>query len=104
MSKLTLKNKIEKWIIFTCVDHEFVNQMEKDGNGDIPITFTIGGVELDWDKVVNILESNYDDLVTEKAQLLLNEKYGDLINEIFDIQERIGMQKERFKWEHEEEE
>lgn len=74
---------------------------ETDNPKSYDIIFTVNGVELDFQRVINRLMDCYQNEVTTKAQQLLLDKYEDLISEIDDIKERIDDQKEMFKYDWE---
>lgn len=61
----------------------------------IQLFFSVGGVELDFNNVVQRVDEAISSLVEERAKELLNSQYGNLINELMDIQERIERQKEK---------
>lgn len=92
------------WVICSAIgdDHEKAKQMKKNEDGTYPIVFSIGGVELDFDKVVKRLDEDLDRLVERKAQKLIDLRYEDLIKDIHDIQERLEYHKDRLKYEWEE--
>ncbi len=94
---------IRMWIVCTAVgaDHDLIDKMKKDEDGNYPVFFSVGGVELNFDNVAKRIEECFNDAVTKKAQELLDAKYDNLIGELYDIQERIKEQKARFKYEWE---
>ncbi|WP_342759461.1 hypothetical protein [Kineothrix sedimenti] len=95
---------MEMWMICAAIgkNHELIDQMEKKEDGSYPIIFSVGGIELNFSQVAKRVEEEIGDLVTNKAQKLLDEKYEDLIGELIDMQERIKDQKEnRFKYDWE---
>lgn len=94
---------IRMWVVCTAIgeNHNLIEKMIKDDDGNYPVFFSVGGVELNFDNVVKRIEEYFSDAVTKKAQELLDNKYNNLLNEIDDIQERIKEQKARFKYEWE---
>ena len=94
---------IRMWIICHAVgeDHDLIEKMEKDEDGNYSVFFSVGGIELNFDNVAKRIEEIFDDAVTKKAQKLLNEKFNDLIDELADIQDRIKERKDLFKYDWE---
>lgn len=95
---------MEMWMICTAIGekHELINKMEKNEDGSYPIIFSVGGVELDFQRVAKRVDEEISTLVKNRAEELLDEKYNNLISEIMDIQERIKDQKEslfKYDWE-----
>lgn len=57
---------------------------------------------MDFSRVAKRVEEQISELVRNRAEALLDEKNGNLIGEIIDIQERIKNQKEslfKYDWE-----
>lgn len=57
---------------------------------------------MDFSRVAKRVKEQISELVRNRAEALLDEKYGNLIGEIIDIQERIKNQKEslfKYDWE-----
>lgn len=94
---------MEMWMICTAIGegHDLIHEMQKNEDGSYPVSFTVGGVELDFSKVAKRVDEQINNLVMEKAQILLSEKYGDMIGELMDIQERIKKQNKHFEYEWE---
>lgn len=95
---------MEMWMICAAIGEkqELIDKMKKDEDGSYPVIFSVGGIELDFNKVAKRVDEQISELVKSKAESLLNEKYGNLIGEIMDIQERIEAQKDRlFKYDWE---
>lgn len=94
---------IRMWIICHAIgeEHDLIDKMKKDEDGNYPVFFSVGGVELNFDNVAKRIEEIFDDAVTRKAQKLLDEKYDNLLEEIDDVRERIKAQKEKFKYDWE---
>jgi hypothetical protein len=102
--KITNYNDFRVWLVSTCMaatDKDKVDCMQHDGNGNYPVIFSVGGVELDFDAVAKGIEESLDAMVTEKAVQLLNNKYQGIIDDVMDIQERISEQKHLFKYDWE---
>lgn len=98
-----IKDDTRMWVVCNAVGENFdlIDKMKKNEDGSYPIFFSVGGIELDFDNVVKNIEQSFDLAVQKKAQELLDKKYDDLIGELYDIQERIEKQKERFKYDWE---
>lgn len=96
---------MEMWLVCVAVgkEHRLIDKMQKNEDGTYPVIFSVGGVELDFSLVAKRIDEQISELVTNKAKALLYERYDDLLGEITDIQERIECQKERFRydWENE---
>ena len=98
-----IEEDIRMWIICTAIgtNHDLIDKMKKDEDGNYSVFFSVGGVELNFDNVAKRIEECFSDAVTNKAQELLDAKYDSLIGELYDIQERIKEQKQRFKYDWE---
>lgn len=107
----------ELWLISKAIgdNHDLIDKMERNEDGSYPISFSVGGVELDFSKVANEIrnmvdnvcinnQKRIDELVTDKAMSILHEKYRDILDSIADIEGRLDYQRERFKydWENKE--
>ena len=107
----------ELWLITKAIgdNPDLIDTMERNDDGSYPIVFSVGGVELDFHKVAKMISDmvdniqmescrRIDDLVTDKAISLLHKKYGDILDSIADIEDRLNSQRERFKydWENKE--
>lgn len=94
---------MEMWMICVAIgeEHDLIHEMQKNEDGSYPVSFMVGGIELDFSKVARRVDEQINKLVTKRAKSLLNEKYEDLIGELIDMQERIKEQKECFKYEWE---
>lgn len=98
------RGDMEMWMICVAIGekHELIDKMEKNDDGSYPIIFSVGGIELDFSRVAKRVDEQISELVKNKAEALLEERYGNLIGEIMDIQERIKDQKEslfKYEWE-----
>lgn len=91
------------WVVCTAIgtDHDLIKEMKRNADGSYPVFFSVGGVELDFNKVAERIGKSFSEIVAKKAQELLDEKYNDLLNEIYDMQDRIKEQKQRFKYDWE---
>ena len=92
------RDSMAMWIICESIgrDSALVDKMQKNPDGSYPVKFEVGGIELDFSKFTDRLEKTLNQMVTEKAQSLLNEKYDSLLGEICDIQKRLEEQKNKF--------
>lgn len=95
---------MEMWMICTAIgeEHDLIHEMQKNEDGSYPVSFVVGGIELDFSKVAKRVDEHIRELVSERAQSLLSEKYENLIGELMDTQKRIRDQKELFKYEENE--
>ena len=98
------RGDMEMWMICVAIGekHELIDKMEKNDDGSYPIIFSVGGIELDFSRVAKRVDEQISELVKNKAEALLEERYGNLIGEIMEIQERIKDQKEslfKYEWE-----
>ena len=88
-------NDIKTWLICEAISKDVdYSKLEKNEDGSYPVFFSIGGLELDFNKVANKI----GEMITKEAYALLDQKYSDLIYEINDMQERISEHKEKFKY------
>lgn len=94
---------MEMWLVCVALgkNHRLIDEMQKNEDGTYPVVFSVGGVELDFSLVAKRIDEQISELVTDKAKALLDDRYGDLLSEIIDIQERIKGQKERFRYDWE---
>lgn len=75
--------------------HDLIDKMKKNEDSTYPVVFSVGSVELDFNNVAQRVDEAISSLVEERAKELLNSQYGNLINELMDIHERIERQKEK---------
>ena len=96
-------DSMEMWLVCTAIgeNHDLIDKMQKNEDGTYPVVFSVGGVELDFGLVAKEIDKQLCDLIAQKAQELLNDRYEDLLSEITDIQERIENQKEKFRYDWE---
>lgn len=94
---------MEMWLVCVALgkNHKLIDEMHKNEDGTYPVIFSVGGVELDFSLVAKRIDEQISELVSNKANALLHERYDALINEVTEIQERLERQKERFKYEWE---
>lgn len=95
---------MEMWLICTAIGrkNELINKMKKNEDGSYPVIFSVGGIELDFNRVAKRIDEEISRLVRNKAETLLDMKFENLIGEIIDIQERLEAQKEslfKYDWE-----
>ena len=83
-------DNMEMWLVCTAVgkNHELIDKMQKNEDGTYPVIFSVGGIELDFHRVVeriqeeiDRIENSVNERAMKKAQELLNEKYEDLIDD-----------------------
>ena len=98
------EDDIAMWAVCEATGNQYdlVDKMKVDENGLRDVVFSVGGIELDFLKVIHRMQDIFKDSVNKKAQELLSRKYQTLIDEVIDIQERIESQTERFKYDWEE--
>ena len=97
---------IEMWLICVAGEtkREEMENMKPNPDGTFTVRFEVGGVELDFSTVAKRIEESINELVASKAQKLLDSRYDSLLNEIYDIQERLENQKKdlfEYEWEKE---
>ena len=79
-------------------NEELIDKIKYNDDGTLTIIFSVGGIELDFNKVVDVIEINLDKFITEKASTLLLNKYDGLIEEINEIKQRLENQREKIKY------
>lgn len=97
---------MEMWLICTAGEtkREEMKNMKVNPDGTYTVKFEVGGVELDFSTVAKRIDESINALVESRAQKLLDSKYGSLLDEIYDIQERLENQKKdlfKHEWERE---
>ena len=89
---------MELWLILAALgegnQRKNTDDFTRNSDGSLPIKFEVGGVELDFSAVAKRIDKSLDDLVKNKAQKLLDDKYSALIDTINNIQENLEWQKE----------
>ena len=105
----SMENKNVMWAVCHAVDSASnTNKIMKNSKTDNPksydIVFTVNGVELDFQKMINTLVEQYNMQVEKSAKMLLKNRFSSIIDDLDDIQERIDTQKDIFKYDWEIEE
>ena len=103
------KNNVVLWAFCEAIkkERELIKTVQDNSSTENPksydVVFTVNGVELNFERVLNQLLSCYNKDVEEKAKKLLTKKYEDLILEMEEITERINSQPKLFPydWENE---
>lgn len=103
------KNQLAKTIVLYAINDEVRNNLDKievieSENGDLlkDIKLIVGGVELDFERVVKRIGEQFDNAIENRAVDIINEKFQSLSSELDDLQERVTENKERFKYNWEE--
>ena len=104
----SMENKNVMWAVCHAVDGDGqTTQIMKNSKTDNPksydIVFTVNGVELDFQKIINTLVEQYNIQVEKSAKKLLKDRFSSIIDDLDDIQERIDNQKLIFKYDWEKE-
>jgi len=104
----SMENKNVMWAVCHAVDGDGQTvQIMKNSKTDNPksydIVFTVNGVELDFQKIINSLVEQYNIQVEKSAKKLLKDRFSSIIDDLDDIQERVDNQKLIFKYDWEKE-
>ena len=104
----SIENKKVMWAVCHAVNDisgtkEIMKHSKTDNPKSYDIVFTVNGVELDFQKVINTLIEQYNMQVEKSAKKLLKDRFSSIIDDIDDIQERIDNQKLIFKYDWEKE-
>lgn len=83
-------------------NHELITQMKRNDDDTYDVSLIVGGVELDFNSFAECIEEQLVDFIEHEAQAIIDSKYSDLINDIYDMQERIKEHRDKFKWDWEE--
>lgn len=72
---------MEMWIICVAIggQHDLIDKMIKNADGSYPVVFSVGGIELDFSRVAKRVDEQISELVRNRAEALLDEKYGNLL-------------------------
>lgn len=83
-------------------NYELIDKMKKNDDGTYDVALIVGGVELDFENFAKCVEEQLIDFIEKEAQAIIDSKYSDLIQDVYDMQERIKEHREKFKWDWEE--
>ena len=102
----SIENKNVMWAVCHAVDgasetKQIIKNSKTDNPKSYDIIFTVNGVELDFEKIINALVEQYSLQVEKTAKKLLKDRFSSIIDGIDDIQERIDAQKDIFKYDWE---
>lgn len=95
---------MEMWVVCAAIEEnrDIISKMKKNEDGSYPVLFTVGGVELSFEKLCRRLNEETNNLALEKAKELVDEKYGAVFEELEDIRDRLEHQKKElfsYDWE-----
>lgn len=82
-------------------NYELIDKMKKNDDDTYDVTLIVGGVELDFENFAKCIEEQLVDFIEREAQEIIDSKYSDLIQDIYDMQERIKEHRDKFKWDWE---
>lgn len=82
-------------------NYELIDKMKKNDDGTYDVTLIVGGVELDFENFAKCVEEQLVDFIEKEAQAIIDSKYSDLIQDVYDMQERIKEHRDKFKWDWE---
>lgn len=104
----SMENKNVMWAVCHAVNGTSETELiQKNSKTDNPksydIIFTVNGVELDFQKMINTLVEQYNMQVEKSAKKLLKDRFSSIIDDLDDIQERVDNQKLIFKYDWEKE-
>lgn len=102
----SMENKNVMWAVCHAVNgasetKQIIKNSKTDNPKSYDIIFTVNGVELDFEKIINTLVEQYSLQVEKTAKKLLKDRFSSIIDGIDDIQERIDVQKDIFKYDWE---
>lgn len=99
-----MKNSMGHKIIIESIGghHDLISKMKKNDDNTYDVALIVGGVELDFNCFAQCIEEQLVDFIEHEAQAIIDSKYSDLINDIYDMQERIKEHRDKFKWDWEE--
>lgn len=97
-------HSMEMWVVCAAIEEnrDTIRKMKKNEDGSYDVSFTVGGVELDFKKLCRRIEEETNRMALEKAKQLVDEKYGTVFEELEDIRERLEHQKKElfsYDWE-----
>ena len=82
-------------------NYELIDKIKKNDDGTYDVTLIVGGVELDFENFAKCVEDQLVDFIEKEAQAIIDSKYSDLIQDVYDMQERIKEHRDKFKWDWE---
>ncbi len=82
-------------------NYGLIDKMKKNDDGTYDVTLIVGGVELDFENFAKCVEEQLIDFIEKEAQAIIDSKYSDLIQDVYDMQERIKEHRDKFKWDWE---
>jgi hypothetical protein len=102
----SIENKNVMWAICHAMNGndeitKILNNSKTTHPKSYDVVFTVNGVELDFQKMINALVEQYSLQVEKTAKKLLKDRFSSIIDGIDDIQERIEAQKDIFKYDWE---
>ena len=95
---------MEMWVVCEAIgkNHDLIDKMQKNEDGSYPVVFTVGGVELDFNRLCERIDKATQELALEKAKQIVDKKYETVFEELEDIRERLEHQKKElfaYDWE-----
>ena len=107
----SMENKNVMWAVCHAVENPLddITKIQNNSKTKHPypksydIVFTVNGVELDFQKIINTLVEQYNIQVEKSAKKLLKDRFSSIIDDLDDIQERVDNQKLIFKYDWEKE-
>ena len=103
------KNNVVLWAFCEAIkkERELIKTVQDNSSTENPksydVVFTVNGVELNFERVLNQLLSCYNKDVEKKATKLLTKKYEVLVSELEEITEHINSQSKLFSYDWEKE-
>jgi hypothetical protein len=91
MNKVDLiKNKLAMQIVCMAIgeDFELIDKMVVDENHLREIVFSVGGVELDFNRVIKHIDEIFDESVEIRAKEMVKEKYQEIVDRLSDISQK----------------
>ena len=84
-------NSVAMWVVSAAIGEDFdlIDKMSLDENDLYDVEFKVGGVELDFNNVVECIAETYENAVNDRAKELLKEKFDTICNEAQSISERL---------------
>lgn len=91
---IELKDNI-KWAVLKAIgaEHDLINDMAIIENEECKnlkeIEFKVGGVELDFQRVIDTLSNSYDTMVENRAVELLQERFSGISDSLNDLEANL---------------